>query len=113
MSNTSVHAGIRCKLAVSRKGRVCQWSPLIIDKCLFTYHERQGVDDIENDQEVGFQLISTDDIDDLGIPEVVRRIRERVGDSPVYLRWELSLDHLTIISDVLILSIYLALISMS
>ncbi|KAL4269197.1 arginase family protein [Pleurotus pulmonarius] len=64
MSNTSVHAGIRCKLA--------------------------GVDDIENDQEVGFQLISTDDIDDLGIPEVVRRIRERVGDSPVYLSLDID-----------------------
>ncbi|KAG9222365.1 hypothetical protein CCMSSC00406_0002700 [Pleurotus cornucopiae] len=64
MSNTSVHAGIRCKLA--------------------------GVGDIENDQAVGFQLISTDDIDDLGIPEVVRRIRDRVGDSPVYLSLDID-----------------------
>ena len=28
----------------------------------------------------------TDDIDDLGIPEIMHRIRSRVGDSPVYLR---------------------------
>ncbi|PSS29567.1 hypothetical protein PHLCEN_2v2715 [Hermanssonia centrifuga] len=60
MSNTSVHAGIRCKLA--------------------------GIEDLDNDQAVGFQLISTDDIDDLGVNEIIRRIRERVGDSPVYLR---------------------------
>lgn len=42
--------------------------------------------DIENDGSVGFQLITTDDIDDLGIPEIIRRIRSRVGDTPVYLR---------------------------
>jgi agmatinase len=42
--------------------------------------------DIEHDQSVGFQLITTDDIDDLGIPEIIRRIRRRVGDNPVYLR---------------------------
>lgn len=42
--------------------------------------------DIENDQAVGFQLISTDDIDDYGVAEIIRRIRARVGNSPVYLR---------------------------
>ena len=47
---------------------------------------RKGAEDLENDEAVGFQLISTDDIDDLGIPEIIRRIRERVGTSPVYLR---------------------------
>lgn len=46
------------------------------------------MEDLQNDQEVGFELISTDDIDDLGVVEIVRRIRERVGDSPVYLRYE-------------------------
>ena len=46
----------------------------------------QGVADLENDEAVGFQLISTDDIDDLGVSEIIRRIRARVGDSPVYLR---------------------------
>ncbi|KAG5647680.1 hypothetical protein DXG03_008403 [Asterophora parasitica] len=61
ISNNSIHAGIRCKL--------------------------EGTQDLENDREVGFQLITTDDIDDLGIPEVVRRIRDRVGSTPVYLRY--------------------------
>ncbi|KAI0347684.1 arginase deacetylase [Trametopsis cervina] len=64
MRNSSVHAGIRCKLA--------------------------GEIDLEHDEEVGFELISTDDIDDLGIPEIVRRIRNRVGDSPVYLSFDID-----------------------
>lgn len=46
----------------------------------------QGVEDLDNDEEVGFKLISTDDIDDYGITEIIRRIRDRIGDSPVYLR---------------------------
>lgn len=64
MSNTSIHAGIRCKL--------------------------MGEVDLENDEAVGFQLVSTDDIDDLGVAEVIRRIRTRVGDSPVYLSLDID-----------------------
>ncbi|KAJ7664935.1 arginase family-domain-containing protein [Mycena rosella] len=64
ITNTSIHAGIRCKLG--------------------------GVADLENDEAVGFQLVSTDDIDDLGIPEIIRRIRERVGTSPVYLSLDID-----------------------
>ncbi|THV01433.1 Arginase/deacetylase [Dendrothele bispora CBS 962.96] len=64
ISNTSIHAGIRCKLG--------------------------GEVDLEDDQAVGFQLISTDDIDDMGIPTIIQRIRERVGDSPVYLSLDID-----------------------
>ncbi|KAJ6520395.1 arginase deacetylase [Mycena sanguinolenta] len=64
VTNTSIHAGIRCKLG--------------------------GTEDLENDEAVGFQLISTDDIDDLGISEIIRRIRERVGSSPVYLSLDID-----------------------
>ena len=46
----------------------------------------KGIGDLENDASVGFKLISTDDIDDLGVNEIIRRIRERVGDTPTYLR---------------------------
>ncbi|KAJ7757544.1 Arginase/deacetylase [Mycena metata] len=63
MTNTSIHAGIRCKL---------------------------GVEDLDNDESVGFQLISTDDIDDLGVSEIIRRIRHRVGTSPVYLSLDID-----------------------
>ncbi|KAF9024127.1 Arginase/deacetylase [Hymenopellis radicata] len=59
MGNNSIHGGIRCKL--------------------------QGIEDLQNDEEVGFYVISTDDIDDLGIPEIIKRVRQRIGNSPVYL----------------------------
>jgi hypothetical protein len=50
--------------------------------------------DIDHDESVGFQLITTDDIDDFGIPFLVQRIRQRVGDSPVYLRCAMRLQFL-------------------
>lgn len=45
------------------------------------------------DEDVGFNVISTDDIDDIGVDEVIRRIRARIADNPVYLRrvWQSSL----------------------
>ncbi|KAJ3489614.1 hypothetical protein NLI96_g2012 [Meripilus lineatus] len=64
MTNTSIHAGIRCKLS--------------------------GIEDLENDEAVGFQLISTDDIDDIGVTEIIRRIRARIGNSPVYLSLDID-----------------------
>jgi Arginase family len=45
------------------------------------------LEDIEHDESVGFELISTDDIDDIGIPAIIAQIRQRVGTSPVYLRY--------------------------
>lgn len=50
----------------------------------------QGVEDLEHDRDVGFELVSTDDIDDFGIPEIIRRIRDRVGNSPVYLSFDID-----------------------
>lgn len=47
----------------------------------------KGIQDIEDDESIGFQLISADDIDDLGIPAIIAQIRQRVGNSPVYLRY--------------------------
>ena len=47
----------------------------------------QGLGDIDDDQSTGFELITTDEIDEAGVPDIVRRIRERVGNSPVYLRF--------------------------
>ncbi|KAF8265767.1 hypothetical protein EI94DRAFT_1685241 [Lactarius quietus] len=64
LSNTSVHAGIRCKMS--------------------------GEADVNTDEIVGFKIISTDDLDDIGINEVIRRIRERIGDSPVYLSLDID-----------------------
>lgn len=64
ISNNSIHAGIRCKLI--------------------------GLSDIERDESVGFHLITSDDIDDHGVPAIIRRIRERVGDNPVYLSLDID-----------------------
>ncbi|KAJ7597420.1 arginase family-domain-containing protein [Mycena floridula] len=64
MSNSSIHAGIRCKLG--------------------------GEQDLHDDIAAGFQLISTNDIDELGASEIISRIRSRVGDTPVYLSLDID-----------------------
>ncbi|KAJ6591562.1 Arginase/deacetylase [Mycena vulgaris] len=64
MTNTSIHAGIRCQMF--------------------------GAQDIEHDDSVGFQVISTDDIDDYGIVNVIKKIRQRIGSSPVYLSLDID-----------------------
>ncbi|PWY98463.1 Arginase/deacetylase [Testicularia cyperi] len=57
--NQSIHAGIRTRLG--------------------------SYEDIDHDASIGFDIITTDDIDDLGIPAIVKQIRDRVGSMPVYL----------------------------
>lgn len=48
--------------------------------------ETQGPGDLENDKEIGFQLIHADEIDKIGVDGIVKRIKQRVGDSLLYLR---------------------------
>ncbi|KIS70700.1 uncharacterized protein UMAG_01858 [Mycosarcoma maydis] len=57
--NQSIHAGIRTRLG--------------------------SYDDIQHDASIGFDIITSDDIDDLGIPAIIQNIRSRVGAMPVYL----------------------------
>ncbi|GAC92731.1 arginase [Pseudozyma hubeiensis SY62] len=57
--NQSIHAGIRTRLG--------------------------SYDDIQHDASIGFDIITSDDIDDLGIPTIIQNIRSRVGTMPVYL----------------------------
>ncbi|KAI0027757.1 arginase family-domain-containing protein [Vararia minispora EC-137] len=64
LRNASVHAGIRTKMA--------------------------GIGDVENDESNGFRIVSTEDLDDIGLSEVVRRIRAHVGDRPVYLSLDID-----------------------
>jgi agmatinase len=45
----------------------------------------QGPTDLDDDVTAGFQLIHAFDIDDFGVPEVVRRIKQRIGNSPVMI----------------------------
>lgn len=76
----SNHTGIRCKLGVYIKNNQ--------RRVFLTVFQR--LEDLQNDRTVGFQLITTDDIDDLGIPEIIRRIRQRVGNTWVYLSLDID-----------------------
>ena len=42
-------------------------------------------DDLKNDKELGFKVIHCDEFQSQGIEHVVKRIRDRVGDNPMYL----------------------------
>lgn len=54
------------------------------------YARIQSIGDIEHDDFVGFQVISTEDIDDYGITKVIEKIRQRIGTSPVYLSLDID-----------------------
>ncbi|TLD29270.1 hypothetical protein PspLS_03634 [Pyricularia sp. CBS 133598] len=60
IKNTSIHAGIRAPL-IRRKG------------------------DLRNDLRCGFNIITARDLDKLGVAGMISRIKERVGDSKVYI----------------------------
>ncbi len=60
ISNTSIHAGIRAPV-VRRKG------------------------DLRNDVRCGFQIITARDIDRHGVSGLIKNLKERVGDSKVYI----------------------------
>ncbi len=42
-------------------------------------------DDLERDAELGFKVVHCDDLEQNGADHVARRIRDRVGDAPLYL----------------------------
>ncbi|KAJ0363130.1 hypothetical protein COL154_005752 [Colletotrichum chrysophilum] len=58
--NTSIHAGIRAPL-IRRKG------------------------DLRNDVRCGFEIVTARDLDKLGAQGIISKIKERVGDSKVYI----------------------------
>jgi agmatinase len=41
--------------------------------------------DYQNDEDLGFRYIETDEMDELGAEGTVAAIKNRVGDTPVYL----------------------------
>ncbi|CCO28132.1 agmatinase [Rhizoctonia solani AG-1 IB] len=53
-------------------------------------NDSSGIQDIEHDQDVGFSMITTDDIDQLGADGIAHKIREHVGDKPVYLSLDID-----------------------
>jgi len=42
-------------------------------------------DDLANDEELGFKVVHCDELEAHGVEHVVKRIRDRVGDNPLYL----------------------------
>lgn len=42
-------------------------------------------DDFLRDHEFGFQIIRSTDIDEIGVPAAIAKVRERLGDTPVYV----------------------------
>ena len=46
--------------------------------------------DLGVSRELGFDLVPTDEVRELGIPEVIERIRERVGDAKVYVSFDVD-----------------------
>ena len=42
-------------------------------------------DDLKQDQELGFRVVHCDDFQSQGIDNIIQRIRDRVGDHPLYL----------------------------
>lgn len=42
-------------------------------------------DDFLRDHEFGFQIIRSTDIDDIGVAAAIQKVRDRLGDTPVYL----------------------------
>ncbi|KAF8336573.1 arginase family-domain-containing protein [Cantharellus anzutake] len=71
---TCVHAGIRCNTNID----------------LLPFQTLQDIDDLVNDEEVGFAIITTDDIDDIGPAGIAKLIRDHVGDGPIYLSLDID-----------------------
>lgn len=55
---------------------------------IFLLH--QGPQDLEDDVTAGFKLIHTYEIDDIGVNGIVKAIKARVGDGPVYLSLDID-----------------------
>jgi agmatinase len=46
--------------------------------------------DLEDSRELGFDLVPTDEVRGLGIPAVIQRIKERVGDAKAYVSFDVD-----------------------
>lgn len=42
-------------------------------------------DDFVRDHEFGFQILRCSDIDEIGVPAAIQRVKDRIGDTPVYV----------------------------
>ncbi len=44
-----------------------------------------GVEDLTDDARLGFAIVTTEDIEEHGVPAAIERIRNRIGDAPLYI----------------------------
>jgi agmatinase len=49
-----------------------------------------GTEDIEDSREMGFEVLTTDDVRAIGIPATIERIRERVGEARTYVSFDVD-----------------------
>jgi agmatinase len=52
------------------------------------YGDHLGIN--QHARELGYAVITVDEIVTMGVPELAARIRERVGDLPIYLCWDMD-----------------------
>ncbi|CAK5265264.1 unnamed protein product [Mycena citricolor] len=79
LSNTSIHGGIRQHASAGISAPALDLT--------FVQKERSI---IPHDESLGFAVITTEDLDDYGLEAVVRTIRRRVGNTPVYLSLDID-----------------------
>lgn len=60
---------------------------LDLDACVHvgTRGPLYGPDDLRDDARLGFAIVSSDDVQKDGLPAAISRIRDRIGDRPVYV----------------------------
>ncbi len=49
-----------------------------------------GADDITQSRDLGYQVLTTDDVMDMGPVALAKAVRDRVGDQPVYLSFDMD-----------------------
>ncbi|EKD00234.1 hypothetical protein A1Q2_05411 [Trichosporon asahii var. asahii CBS 8904] len=52
--------------------------------------DRQSMNDLLHDEAVGFQVFTTDDIDDMGADGIAAALKKRLGKGPVYLSFDID-----------------------
>jgi len=57
-----------------------------------------GPEDYANDNESGFQRIEAREIDTIGTDGIIKKIRETVGDTPVYLSIDVRVSSVIVFS---------------
>lgn len=49
-----------------------------------------GIEDIDDSRQMGFEVLTTDDVREIGIPATIERIRERIGEARTYVSFDVD-----------------------